>query len=1198
MTRKILYFLYALTFLFLIINIQILSQNKIGKAQSLPIEIQYLGQNIYRIDSNGKLVHEEISSKENSDLLLSKELKPHLNLIHSLNNPVDVRGLKIILRASDQLLANKDALIAFRRAAARWERYITTKITVVIDVDYGNTRWGQPWGTGVIGSTSSRLVFVTYANGDTARVQNLVQALQAKHISDPQLQELYNSIPIPTPSTAGTNLDISIAGLINFQELGLLDQEMNPDPLVNPFGTVPSIGFNSTFKFDFDPSDGIDRDSEDFDAIVTHEIGHALGFNSIIGSGGAPYNYFTPWDLFRVRPEAVEPNSLDGFKTAPRIVTPGPPPSEIEVTENGVNYYKANHVFFDGIKKFELSTATGNREGGDGQQASHWRDDVLRPPSLGDQRRIGIMDPTSSGGGIREEIGTNDLRILEVIGYDINYNQTYASILILNGIDTLDINKSTDTLKITDVPLNGTKSIAIDLVNLDLNNALNYETEIITDTKRPLDALAEVNVDVASGSIGSGYTSTINLTAGNSSAAAVIFGTLRLHTNDYNKLVIDIPFKVNIGGAVEPTVSTDKLDFGSFIFENNSDKLQSKDLTIINHGNLDLDYRLTLSLSDKSNYPVIPALTKSSSNQTILSHFFNREVINNSEILYSNNFENGLSDFDTSGTKSEDWHIITTGPSLLDGHSKPSSVHFGIDYGDSIKYRNYSDSKIISKSFDLSNIPPQDLITLSFNYYLQAEEGYDFASVLISLDDGITFEEVATSNRGIIKNDSVWQSVLIQLPYLSGNASPIKFAFRFTSDQLIEKEGWFIDDVELSVTRNANSIYTDIKTGKIIGSNSSNKVNLFVNARQIAAGYYDGALSIFSNDPVKPEFAIPFNIKNIVIETANKNILYASTGRGTASKGKLLTIDKFTGVGTEIGSSGFEPLRSITISPVNEEIYGLNTSAFIPSSIVRINTKDAYGLFQFESKIKLTAIVFGNGNNLYAAAEDKKLYKLNPETGDTTVVGDIGFKVGAMTIEKNTGDIIASIDATTGKDNLYRIDPGTALSSLIGSTGLNKITRGLVFDAGGNLFGVVGEDNQISTFISIDKKSGTATLIGDVGYRGVVGLALSPDSTTSVNVNSKDLPVGFVLYQNYPNPFNPTTKIKFSVPNLRISKVIFMHLKLFDVLGNEVANLVDGEKAPGIYEIEFDGSRLSSGIYFIQLKVGNFINTKKMVLMK
>ena len=101
-----------------------------------------------------------------------------------------------------------------------------------------------------------------------------------------------------------------------------------------------------------------------------------------------------------------------------------------------------------------------------------------------------------------------------------------------------------------------------------------------------------------------------------------------------------------------------------------------------------------------------------------------------------------------------------------------------------------------------------------------------------------------------------------------------------------------------------------------------------------------------------------------------------------------------------------------------------------------------------------------------------------------------------------------------------------------------------------------------------------------------------------VFVNSEEnLPEGFVLYQNYPNPFNPSTNIGF-----QISDGGFMSLKVYDVLGNEVATLVNEEKPAGVYEIEFqstvDSHQLPSGVYFYQLKAGDFIQTKKMILLK
>ena len=85
----------------------------------------------------------------------------------------------------------------------------------------------------------------------------------------------------------------------------------------------------------------------------------------------------------------------------------------------------------------------------------------------------------------------------------------------------------------------------------------------------------------------------------------------------------------------------------------------------------------------------------------------------------------------------------------------------------------------------------------------------------------------------------------------------------------------------------------------------------------------------------------------------------------------------------------------------------------------------------------------------------------------------------------------------------------------------------------------------------------------------------------------------FILSQNYPNPFNPSTKIIYSVP--QSSNVV---LKVFDVLGSEVETLVNNEKPAGSYEVEFDATGLPSGIYFYQLRAGNFVETKKMILMK
>lgn len=99
--------------------------------------------------------------------------------------------------------------------------------------------------------------------------------------------------------------------------------------------------------------------------------------------------------------------------------------------------------------------------------------------------------------------------------------------------------------------------------------------------------------------------------------------------------------------------------------------------------------------------------------------------------------------------------------------------------------------------------------------------------------------------------------------------------------------------------------------------------------------------------------------------------------------------------------------------------------------------------------------------------------------------------------------------------------------------------------------------------------------------------------TTNVNNISNEVADAYELHQNYPNPFNPVTNIKFSIVESGL-----VSLKVYDVLGKEVAVLLNENKQAGVYEYQFDASRLSSGIYFYTLQSGDFIQTKRMTLVK
>ncbi|GMU95553.1 M14 family zinc carboxypeptidase [Ignavibacterium album] len=152
-----------------------------------------------------------------------------------------------------------------------------------------------------------------------------------------------------------------------------------------------------------------------------------------------------------------------------------------------------------------------------------------------------------------------------------------------------------------------------------------------------------------------------------------------------------------------------------------------------------------------------------------------------------------------------------------------------------------------------------------------------------------------------------------------------------------------------------------------------------------------------------------------------------------------------------------------------------------------------------------------------------------------------------------------------------------------------------------------GESVMALTYEDMYQCSGTGNfdITANAILQGVMDYMNIP---TSVDYKNEFVSKNFILEQNYPNPFNPTTKIRFTIPALTpsLSQRERVILKVYDILGNEVATLVNEEKEPGYYEVEFNAEQLSSGIYFYRLQSGNpstgsgqsYIQTKKMILLR
>jgi photosystem II stability/assembly factor-like uncharacterized protein len=205
-----------------------------------------------------------------------------------------------------------------------------------------------------------------------------------------------------------------------------------------------------------------------------------------------------------------------------------------------------------------------------------------------------------------------------------------------------------------------------------------------------------------------------------------------------------------------------------------------------------------------------------------------------------------------------------------------------------------------------------------------------------------------------------------------------------------------------------------------------------------------------------------------------------------------------------------------------------------------------------------------NSNGVIFAGTDVGLFRSLDNGNNWTQITD--FQVRDVTFDKN-GFVYVS------KDKVYRsTNNGDNWTEI--STGLpDAYINSLAVDADGYVFA------------------------GTLNY----GVYRSSESTTSVEDDNLNSPATFALEQNYPNPFNPSTTIRYSIPTVIASETkqpLFVSLKVYDVLGNEVTTLVNEEKPAGSYEVNFDASGLSSGIYFYKLQAGSFIETKKMILMK
>lgn len=291
----------------------------------------------------------------------------------------------------------------------------------------------------------------------------------------------------------------------------------------------------------------------------------------------------------------------------------------------------------------------------------------------------------------------------------------------------------------------------------------------------------------------------------------------------------------------------------------------------------------------------------------------------------------------------------------------------------------------------------------------------------------------------------------------------------------------------------------------------------------------------YTTDTVLPGFG------GLDIDTENEKVFYTI--------GNVLYENTYEGANHDSLYESSIRIGGLAADPMNEEIYFFDTS-FYPSSLMKMkyDGSEAQVLINKEITDPLSLIADIENEVLYFTRFGGKIEQTKPDGSERQIIfdetkGDPVSGIRALSLDKHNGD-------------LYYGSVGKILKIAVAENSFSEVFS----DTPTQVFGIT---------VSIPQNTGTGTDVTDVP-----------------NILS--------LHQNYPNPFNPSTVITYQI---QMNSIVSLHV--FDILGREVAVLVDGEqKSAGEYSLTFDASALSSGIYIYRLQEGNSILTQKMTLIK
>jgi hypothetical protein len=319
------------------------------------------------------------------------------------------------------------------------------------------------------------------------------------------------------------------------------------------------------------------------------------------------------------------------------------------------------------------------------------------------------------------------------------------------------------------------------------------------------------------------------------------------------------------------------------------------------------------------------------------------------------------------------------------------------------------------------------------------------------------------------------------------------------------------------------------------------------------------------------------------VQSARPGVLYAVSS--SVDGVHLYPLDRSRGLGgpgVHITPSPPSAFNGFTIRPRSQTLHGTFGST-TGTDLYSLSSEK--GDLEFQRKIPLenvTAIAYNHSDDLYLSTVQGSLYRQQGE-GTPVLVGASGHAFTGLAFNPVTEVLWGTV-----LDSVFTVDQISGAANLIGTSGWDAPRSAITFNPVGTLYGVYGIN-----LVTIGQVFGEPTVVGPTGIDNLVGIAMRTDVGSLDAASVEELPREFKLLQNCPNPFNPVTLIRFDLPasgDVRIA--------VCDLLGREVAVLVDERKSAGKHEVAFDGSSLASGMYVYRMRSGTSVLTRKMMVIK